>query len=363
MKKLLCAMLILVLALSACSAAFAVNEDVEGELVIYTSMYKEVLPMIDEALKAEFPNLVPGNEGSFFFQGGSNDLISKIYGEMGEKRDGVLSADMIMVAEPAFALELKDYDYLQPFVLEDAENKLRFPYDKDGYWYPVRVCVMVLARNPEAADYFAKKGVNVAKSFRDFAFDPTLKGYISMGDPMKSGTSYAAIISLTDKYGEEYLDKLAANSVERASGSGAIAKLQGENGQYGTASLMILEESVLNYVQQEAAQGRTVTSVEICYPEDGVILIPSPVMIVKEERSKNCNTEAAEAVANWFLSPEGQKLIMKANMHSVLKEIPEGPEGSVNTDDLVAKDLGVDWDKAYHNREEIKKLWSEKVTQ
>jgi hypothetical protein len=29
----------------------------------------------------------------------------------------------------------------------------------------------------------------------------------------------------------------------------------------------------------------------------------------------------------------------------------------------VAKDLGVDWDKAYHEREQIKKLWSEKVTQ
>ena len=363
MKKWLCVFLTLLLLLSAGSSALAVNEDVEGELVIYTSMYKEVLPMIDAALKAEFPNLTPGNEGSFFFQGGSNELISRIYGEMGNQRNGALGADLIMVAEPAFALELKDYGYLQPFTLEDAENKLRFPYDKDGYWYPVRVCNMVLAYNPEAADYWAGKNVNVAKSFKDFAFDPSLKGYISMGDPMKSGTSYAAIISLTDKYGEEYLDKLAANKVERASGSGAIAKLQGEGGEYGTASLMILEESILNYRQQEAAEGRTVTSVEIRYPEDGVILIPSPVMIVDEKHSKNVNTEAAEAVAEWFLSAEGQKLILKANMHSVLKEIQEGPEHSVNTDELVAKDLGVDWDKAYHEREQIKKLWSEKITQ
>ncbi|MBQ1366083.1 MAG: hypothetical protein ABTA22_01305, partial [Clostridia bacterium] len=159
MKKLLCLVLGLILLLSVSGSALAVNEDVEGELVIFTSMYKEVLPMMDAALKAEFPNLTPGNEGSFFFQGGSNDLIAKIYGEMGEKRDGALSADIIMVAEPAFALELKDYGYLQPFTFEDAENKLRFPYDKDGYWYPVRVCNMVLAYNPEAADYFAAKGV------------------------------------------------------------------------------------------------------------------------------------------------------------------------------------------------------------
>ena len=64
---LLCTLLALAVLLSLSTAAFAADEDVEGELVIYTSMYKEVIPMIDEALKAEFPNLTPGIEGSFFF--------------------------------------------------------------------------------------------------------------------------------------------------------------------------------------------------------------------------------------------------------------------------------------------------------
>jgi hypothetical protein len=44
MKKLLCVFLSLLMLLSLSSAAFAVNEDVEGELVIYTSMYKEIVP-------------------------------------------------------------------------------------------------------------------------------------------------------------------------------------------------------------------------------------------------------------------------------------------------------------------------------
>lgn len=59
MKKLLCLVLGLILLLSVSGSALAVNEDVEGELVIFTSMYKEVLPMMDAALKAEFPNLTP----------------------------------------------------------------------------------------------------------------------------------------------------------------------------------------------------------------------------------------------------------------------------------------------------------------
>ena len=359
MKKLLCAILSLTMLLSLGSAAFAADEDVTGELVIYTSMYKEIVDMMDAALKAEFPKLKPGNDGSFFFQAGTGSLITKIYGEMGDKRDQPLDCDMFMVAEPAFSLELKDYGYLHPFTVENADSLLRFPYDRDGYWYPVRVCNMVLACNPEKKDEWAAKGVNIPQSFKDFAFDPSLKGYISMGDPMTSGTTYAAVVSLTEKYGEEYLDKLAENKVMRESGSTAIAKLQ--SGE--CAALMILEESILKYLHDEEEKGNTVTNLEVIYPEDGVILIPSTVMIVAEEFSKNVNTDAAETVAQWFLSPEGQQMILKGYMHSVLKDMTDVPYHSVSTDELIQKDIGVNWDKAYHDREQIKETWTTKITQ
>ena len=108
MRKILALTLVVMMMLSVSVTAFAVNEDVEGELVIYSSMYPAVLDMMDQAIKAEFPNLTPGNEGSFFFYSGTSKLITKIYGEMGEKRDQPLGCDMFMVAEPAFSLEMKD---------------------------------------------------------------------------------------------------------------------------------------------------------------------------------------------------------------------------------------------------------------
>ena len=359
MKKLLCAFLSLLMLLSLSSAAFAVNEDVEGELVIYTSMYKEIVAMMDEALKAEFPNLKPGLDGSFFCQGGTGTLITKIYGEMGDKHDQPLECDMLMVAEPAFSLELKDYGYLHSFEVKDADSLLRFDYDKDGYWYPVRVCNMVLAYNPEKKDYWESKGVNIPKTFKDFAYDSTLKNYISMGDPMTSGTTYAAVVALTDKYGDEYLDKLGENKVQRMSGSTAIEKLQ--SGE--CAALMILEESILKELYDGEQNGNPVTNLEVIYPEDGVILIPSTVMIVAEEFSKNVNPDAAEAVAQWFLSEDGQQMILKGYMHSVLKGMADVPYHSVSTDDLIKKDLGVNWDRAYHDREKILAAWTDKVTQ
>ena len=334
-------------------------EAVEGELVIYTSMYPFAIEMMDQALKQKFPNLKPGNDGSFFFYSGTSALITKIYGEMGDKHDQPLDADMFMVAEPAFSLELKDYGYLHPFEIEGADSLLRFPYDPEGYWYPVRVCNMVLAYNPEMVNEWAAKGITIPKSFHDFAYDPALKGYISMGDPMTSGTAYAAVVSLLGKYGEEYLDKLGENKVMRESGSTAIAKLQ--SGE--CAAIMILEESILKYLHDEEAKGNPVTNLEVIYPEDGVVLIPSTVMIVAEEYSKNVNTEAAEAVAQWLLSPAGQEMVLKGYMHSTLAEMTEVPYKSVDTNELIQKDLGVDWEKAYRDRESINNLWTLKVTQ
>ena len=222
----------------------------------------------------------------------------------------------------------------------------------------MRVLNMVLASNPEMEQQWAEKGVNIPKTFKDFAYDPSLKNYISMSDPMTSGSAYASVVALLDKYGEEYLDKLNENKVMRESGSTAIAKLQ--SGE--CASIMILEESILKMIDDEEKKGNEVKNLKVTYPEDGVILIPSTVMIVAEEYSKNVNTEAAEAVAKWMLTEEAQKIITQAYMHSVLVSGVDCPAHSIDTNELIGMDMGVNWDKAYHEREQINALWTEKVT-
>ena len=357
MKKILALALALILTLSLGSTALAVNEEVEGELVIYSSMYQFVIDMMDEALKAEFPNLVPGNNGSFFFYGGTSSLITKIYGEM---ETGTLGCDMFMVAEHAFSLELKDYGYLHSFEVDGAESLLRFPYDEEGYWYPVRVCNMVLAYNPEMEEAWAAKGVTIPKTFKDFANDPALKGLISMGNPLTSGTTFAAVASLTqdNHYGKDFLKGLAANEVMIESGSTALTKLQtGE-----CAAIMILEESVLKVLKEADDAGAPITNLACIYPEDGVVLIPSTVMTVAEDHSKNVNIEACEAVEKWLLSEEAQKLILHGYMHSVFAGMTEIPYKSISTEELIKKDLGVDWETAFRNREANNTAWTEIVT-
>lgn len=356
MKRLVALLLILCLVLCAGGSALAVNESVQGELVIYSSMYQFVLDMLDEALAKEFPNLKPGNEGSFFVYGGTSRLINQIYGEM---EDGVLGCDMLLVAEPALSLELKEAGYLEPVSVEGAADNLRFPYDEEGYWYPVRVCNMVLVYNPEKEAEWAAKGVNIPKTFEAFASDRSLKGNIAMGDPMSSGTTFAAVASLTqtNHYGRQYLRGLAANDIQIISGSQSIKMIR--SGELACA--MILEESVLKALSDAENAGEPMTDLACIYPEDGVILIPSTVMTVTDEHSRDRNAEACRAVEQWFLSEEAQTIILNGFMHSVFKTMKDIPAGSVDTNELILKDLGVNWDNVYHSREEINQAWMEIV--
>ena len=260
MRRLLALLIALVLLLPA-GHSLAGNASVRGELVIYSSMYQFVLDMLDEALWEEFPNLKPGNNGSFFVYGGTSRLINQIYGEM---EDGVLGCDMLLVAEPALSLELKEADYLEPVPVPDAASLLRFPYDEDGCWYPVRVCNMVLAYNPELEQQWAEKGVTIPKTFQAFAADRSLKGLIAMGDPLSSGTTFAAVASLTQSnhYGRQYLKGLASNEVQVISGSDSLAKIR--SGEIAAA--MILEESVLKALKDAEDAGAPLTDLACIYP-------------------------------------------------------------------------------------------------
>ena len=337
MKKVIALILCALMLAGVVPAALAVNEDITGEVMIYTSMYQFVIDMMGEALAQEFPNL-----DVEFFYGGTGSPQTKLAGEM---ETGTLGCDMMLVAEPAYSLELKEGGWLEP--MEADGDKLRFDYDEEGYWYPVRVCNMVLAYNPEK--YSAEELPN---SFYDFAYDESVKGMISMGNPLTSGTTMAAVASLSDKYGYEYFTALGKNGVMIESGSTALAKLQtGE-----CKEIMILEESVLKVRKEEGSQ------IACIYPTDGNIMIPSTVMTVAEDRSANMNIEACQAITDWLLSEEGQKYVLEGYMHSVFAGMTEVPYDSIDTDSLIETDMGVDWVRCYSQREEIRTQFQENVT-
>ena len=355
-RKIIAWTLALALSFSA-GGAFAADEGPSGTVAIYSSMYPFVLEMLDEAIHQQFPNLKPGGEnGSFFIYGGTSALIKRIYAGM---KEGTLECDMMLVAEPSLSLELKEADYLKPVEIPGIAEQLRFPCDEEGYWYPVRVCNMVLAYNPMTEQEWNAKGIQVPRTFENFAMDRSLKGLITMGDPMTSGTTFAAVAALTsvDRYGRQFLKGLARNQVRIESGSAGIRKVR-----EGTCiAAMILEESVLKAMKDAEDAGTPLKDLACIYPEDGAVLIPSTVMIVADEHSKNRNSEACEAVEKWFLTEEAQQIIMQGFMHSVLAGMQEYPWHSADTQKLMDRMMSVNWESVYKNRAELNFAWQDYV--
>ena len=162
----------------------------------------------------------------------------------------------------------------------------------------------------------------------------------------------AAVSALSDKYGEEYFQNLAKLKVVVESGSVAVTKL--ETGE--AAEIMILEESILKKRQEENS------TLEVIYPEDGIISIPSTIMTVKEDMSANKNIKAAEALTDWFLSPAGQEAIVEGWMHSVLKNPEKAPYDAKATDEILKSSMPINWEKTYKDREELRKMFEKFIT-
>ena len=331
MKKLA---LISILVIALSSAVFA---EQKPKISIYTSMYEDVIEAMKETMREKFPQY-----DIAFFYGGTGTLQAKI---AAERETTKLGCDMLMVADPSYSLELKELGILHPYVSKEAEN-IALEYDPEGYWYPVRNLNMVLAYNPEK---FNKE--DLPKSFKEFAEDTSLKGLISMPNPLTAGSALVAMSALKDKYGYEYFDKLGENRPMVESGSVALTKL--ETGECKV--IMILEESVLKKREEEDSP------LAVIYPEDGAICVPSPIMTVNDKWSAHGNSKICEELTDWFLSPEGQSYIVKGWMHSVLKNPPAIPYDSINTADIINSSMPVNWENCLRDRTELRKNFEAKV--
>ena len=334
----LVSVLTIVLVLAGCQSVKNIFRGKTKTIVIYTSMYEDVLESMAKTLKKEFPHCQIQ-----FVHGGTGILQEKINIE---QVSGKLGCDILMVAEPAYSLELKEKNMLHPFKSKETAN-LAFDYDPEGYWYPVRVSNMVLAYNP------ARNAKNtVPNSFYDFAYDAKVRGAISMRNPLVSGTTMAAAAALRDKYGHAYFEALGKQHVIIDYGADdTLAKL--ESGECKVA--MILEESILKIKQEKNSR------LEVIYPTDGTVVIPSAIMIINNRWSANRNTQAAEAITDWFLSPEGQAAIVAGWMHSVRTDFSGLPRGSIPIEEIRANSIPIVWENVFKQKDDIRRRFEEQA--
>lgn len=313
--------------LSACLSLFSCREENAGNrLTIYTSLYPEVIRILESAAAQELPDI-----RLEFLQLGSELVAARVNTELAA---GGTKADILLTSDPFWYHELKASGHLMAYTSPNAALVPQSLRDPENYWVTNRIPVMVIAYNPNA-------GIPAPRTIAELAA-PRYRGKITMGDPLKSGTNFSTIAVLAKHYGWAFIEKLRNNEIMASGGNSATLR-RVESMEYPIG--LVLLENLL-------AARRKATDVEIIYPEDLLIAIPSPIAIMQSTK----NPQAAKRFYDFAFSEAGQKAIIAGYMYSPLPGYPP-PEGGVPWESISAQLFT--WSDAFidegaRSREEIK---------
>lgn len=270
-------------------------------------MYKEMIEMMQPDVEKAFPNTKIE-----WFAAGSEKIGAKIEAELAANQ---LKADILMTADPFFYIELKKRGLLHPYESPNAKDIPPHLKDPDNAFVTQRVPVVVMAYHRDLL-----KPQDAPKSFQELT-GPKWKKKIAMASPLESGTTFTAVAALSKKYGWDYFKKLRENEIFSSGGNSTVRqKLESKEFPVG----IILLENIL----QAQLQG---SPLEVIYPTDGAILVPSPVAIFKRTE----HLSEAKKMIDFLFSEVGQKAMVKANMYSPNPMI--GPPENAKTFGFILK--------------------------
>ncbi len=272
----------------------AAQASAKTELWVYTSIYKEFAAPLEAAFEKKYPDV-----DVQVFQAGSEKIQAKVEAELLAKKP---QADIMLTSDPFWSVDLKRRGLAY-------ERPGRSAIETNYY----SLMVMIAHK-----DFAAAKR---PQAFQDLA-KPEFKGLIQTGSPLESGTMFSTVAYLSRKYGWEFFEKLRANGVASSGGnSTVIQKVESGEKKVG---IVLLENAL-------AAQKRG-SPVEIIYPEDGSIPIPSVQVILKDASHK----KEAEQFADFVLSEDGQQILRGGFMYAVHPKVP-APEGAKPLAEVTAK--------------------------
>jgi iron(III) transport system substrate-binding protein len=281
--------------LAANGGCGAGNSADRSTVTIYTSIYEHVIAALEPVLRQSFPDI-----DVRFFQRGSEDVAARLNSEI---LAGKVGADLVMTSDPFWYEELKEAGHLLEYRSPNAASIPADLKDPDGAFVTVRMPVMVIVVNANRV-----ATADRPRSFKELT-DPKWAGRLTMGDPNRSGSYFTAAAALQKKYGWEYFELLRKNDIVAAGGNSAVLNrvVTGEKD-----AGMVLLENILQARVQNAK-----VPIEIVYPEDGAILVPSPIAILRATQSP----DAAKRIYDYFLSDDGQNAIVSGWMYSPFDHI------------------------------------------
>lgn len=267
-------------------------------ITLYTSEPQEKIDAVIAAFAEQRPEITVE-----VFRAGTGDLNARIEAE---RTGGDIQADLLMAADAGTFELYKADDLLLEFTPTEVDALNPDVVDPEGFYVGTRIIPTVIAYNTTMIE-------TPPTSWQELTDDAYLN-QITMPNPDVSGAAAynAAVWTLTDGLGEEWLEALAANSPVIADSNGPVAQAVAA----GTQPVGV----VVDYLVRELAAAGS--PIALSYPSEGVPYVSQPVGIFADTGQP----EAAQAFVDFVLSADGQALAVEQSYLPVRDDVgtPEG---------------------------------------
>lgn len=298
-----------------------------ARILLYTSVPQQLATQFSEAFMKKRPDIKVE-----IFRSGSTEIGAKL---AAEREVGGIRADLLWLADAPIYYELRDKGELAQYVSPEAKHIPAELKDPKGFFTGGRLINMIIAVNKEVIPL-----KDAPKSWKSF---PDVGKKAVMGNPLYSGSNFVTVAAFVKQDGWGWFEQARKKGVAVVRGnSEAASALAGK--EFGVA--MTLDYIVAGLIKKGAP-------LEIIWPQDGVISVPSPIAIIKNTKQ----LEGSKAFVDYVLSKEGQEFLVKQEVIPVRGDV-KPPQGQPSASQIKFIPIPYEWaaENAPAIREKFEKL-------
>ncbi|MGD9743761.1 MAG: putative 2-aminoethylphosphonate ABC transporter substrate-binding protein [Dongiaceae bacterium] len=322
---------------AALAVGIAATAEAKTQLVVYTALEDEQLPVFKEAFEARNPDIE-----ITWVRDSTGPITSRLLAEKANPQADVvwgLAATSLMILDEEGMLESykpAGFDKLNVDFRDNRENPT---------WTGMDAWASAICYNTVEG---GKLGMQAPKSWADL-LKPEYKGQVVMSNPASSGTGYLSVSAILQIMGEEkgwaYLDQLHENIATYVH-SGSKPCVQAGQGEYAVG---------ISFAYRGVQEKNKGAPLEIILPSEGIGWDMEATAIMKGTD----NLDAARKLADFAASEEANGKLYAVSYSvvafpGVAQEIPNYPAGE---QELMIKN---DFTWAAVNRERILEEWQKR---
>jgi iron(III) transport system substrate-binding protein len=302
-----------------------------AELLFYSSVPRNLSESLVRAFEAENPNVTVK-----IFQTGTETVLEKV--ELEIKGKGRPEADVLWIQEKAAMERLAGRGLLAQYLPVGHEAIDEQYKDADGRWIATFVTHVILMYNARVF-----KDQKPPSSWGELA-DPRFRNKLTFANPRVSGTGSAVVSALVQNLGWSYVEKLAANKPQIASGHPAMVSTVA----IGERTVGPMQDvSVFEAMAKKQPVG-------FVFPSEGAVAVPAFAAIAAHTEKR----EEAKKFIDFFASKDAAELLRSQGMYHTRKDA-RPPQGWPEIASI--KIMKFDWAKHNAEKESIKDRFADLV--